>query len=188
MDALEQLWECIEAAIQLQAPPHEPILTPGASEQAIADIERELGVMLPEDVRASYRRHDGGFSLEPVIYMDMSPLAEMAESWHILTDLLRDEEWANQPPYYFSEVVVRSGWQTGPIQPVWWNRRWIPFASELAGNLLCIDLAPAPGGTIGQIIDWDHECGPSRVLFPSFEHLLTSWSEQLEAHGNAHAE
>jgi cell wall assembly regulator SMI1 len=75
---------------------------------------------------------------------------------------------------------VRSGWHTGPIRPVWWHRRWIPFGEDSAGNLCCLDLAPASGGTVGQIIDWDHECGPSRVLFPGFHQLLGALAGQVE--------
>jgi hypothetical protein len=47
-----------------------------------------------------------------------------------------------------------------------------------------VDLVPAPGGIIGQIIDWDHECGPSRVLFPGFTHLLAALADEVEAHIN----
>jgi len=115
--------------------------------------------------------------------MDMLPLTEMAEWWRIHEHLLHDERWASTPPYYFTDEVVRSGYQAGPVQSVWWHRRWIPFASELAGNLTCIDLAPASGGTVGQIIDWDHECGPTRVLFPDFTRLLAAFADQLE-HGD----
>jgi cell wall assembly regulator SMI1 len=188
MSALEQLWQRIEVSFQRQGSPRGPSLPLGASEQAIEEVERELGVTLPEDVRASYRRHDGGFSLEPVIAMDLLPLKEMAEWWRILEQLLHDERWARQPPYYFTDEVVHSGYQAGPVQPVWWHRRWIPFASELAGNLSCIDLAPAPGGSVGQVIDWDHECGPSRVLFPNFERLLATWAAQLESQHNTPTE
>jgi hypothetical protein len=41
-------------------------------------------------------------------------------------------------------------------------------------------MAPAAGGVSGQIIDWDHECGPSRVLFQDFAHLLAAFADQLE--------
>jgi len=136
---------------------------------------------LPEEVRASYRRHDGGFRMRLVTDMEILPLAGIAENWQILEELLHDEEWAQQPPYYFSEeVLVRSTWRTGPIQPVWWSRHWIPFAADQAGNHACLDLVPAVGGMSGQIIDWDHECGPSRVLFPDFAHLLAAFADQLE--------
>jgi cell wall assembly regulator SMI1 len=179
---LGQLWQRIEASVLARTSSLELPFASGATERAIDAVEDVLGIRLPEDVRATYRRHNGGFSLDPVIAMDMLPLTEMAELWRILEDLLHDEQWATQPPYYFTDEVVRSGHQAGPVQPVWWHRRWIPFASELAGNITCIDLAPAAGGTVGQIIDWDHECGPTRVLYSSFESFLSDWADQLERH------
>jgi cell wall assembly regulator SMI1 len=178
--SVDRIWQRIEAGWRLHTSPIGPDLAPGASQQVIEEVERLLEVTLPEDVRASYRRHDGGYSVELISAMDVLPLAGIAERWQILEELRHDEDWAGQPPYYFTEEVVRSGWQTGSIQPVWWHHRWIPIASDSAGNLSCLDLAPAAGGTVGQIIDWNHECGPSRVLLPSFERLLAALAEQIE--------
>lgn len=183
MDTIDELWQRIETGWRRRAAPTKPQPRPGASQQAIERLEGMLGAGLPQHFQASYRRHDGGYSIELVTPMEIVPLEGIAETWRILEELLHDDEWARQPPYYFTEEVVRSGWQTGPIQPVWWHRRWIPFGSDLAGNLTCLDLAPASRGTMGQILDWDHECGPSRVLFPSFQHLLAALAEQLESGG-----
>lgn len=180
MDAIDQVWRQIETVLRLHVLATGPQLASGASERAIEQLESVLGVALPEDFRASYRRHDGGFTMRLASHMEILPLERIAETWQILEELLHDDEWARQPPYYFREEVVRSGWQAGPIQPIWWHRRWIPFGTDSAGNLSCLDLAPAPGGTAGQIIDWDHECGPSRVLFPGFWHLLAALADQIE--------
>ncbi len=181
MKAIHQLWRRIETTLDLHDPSTKSQLAPGATEQAIKQLEGTLEVALPEDFRASYCLHDGGFTMELVTSMEILSLERVAETWQILDELLHDEEWAGQPPYYFTEEVVRSGWRAGPIQPVWWSRRWIPFGSDSAGNLSCLDLAPATGGTLGQIIDWDHECGPSRVLFPDFQRLLSAFADQLES-------
>jgi cell wall assembly regulator SMI1 len=180
MNTIDQLWRRIEASLRLQTPPTGPHLAPGTSKQAIEQLEGVLGGLLPEDFRASYRRHNGGFTMHLVTPMECLPIERIAQTWQLLEELLHDE-WAGQPPYYFTEEVVRSGWQTGPIQPVWWHRRWIPFGSDSAGNLACLDLTPAAGGTRGQILDWDHECGPSRVLFPTFQLLLAALADQMES-------
>ncbi len=181
MDPIDQLWQRIEAGWRLQTLPTGQSLTPGASEQAIEEVERLLEITLPEAVRASYRRHNGGYSMELASEMDVLSLADMVDWWQILEKLLHDPNWIGQPPYYFTPEAIQAGWHMDPIQPIWWHRRWIPFASDLTGNLSCVDLAPAAGGTVGQIIDWDHECGPSRVLFPSFAQLLAALAEQVES-------
>lgn len=183
MNTIDQLWGRIEANLSLGVSSPSVQLTSGASPQAIEQLETVIGVVLPEDFRASCRRHDGGFAMQLIapieIVVEILSVQQIAETWRIHADLLLDDTWARQPPYYFSEDVVRSGWHTGPILPVWWSRLWIPIGSDSAGNLSCLDLAPMAGGTVGQVIDWDHECGPSRVLFPSFESFLAAWADQL---------
>lgn len=177
MDPIAALWQRLEVGLPpLTGSP----LAPGASEAAITHLESVLGIRLPEDVRASYGRHDGGFPMQLANPMTLLPLEGSAEWWQILAELRQDDEWARQTPYYFTEEAVRLGSQPGPIQPVWWHPRWIPVAADRGGNLSCMDLAPAPGGTVGQIIDWDHECGPVEVLFPSLTHLLTALADEVE--------
>lgn len=182
-DTVAHLWRRIEAALQATQSPILQTLAPGASEEAIAQAEAVIGLALPEDVRASYRIHDGGIRMQLVSGMRLLSLAEAAEWWRVLEELLHDESWISQPPYYFSEDVIRQGGHPGPIRPIWWDARWIPFAQDYGGNLTCLDMAPEPGGTVGHIIDWDHECGPSRILYPDFTALLSALAEQLETGG-----
>jgi cell wall assembly regulator SMI1 len=181
MDTIDKLWSRIEAGLRQTKPLTGLRLGAGASEADIDQLEGTLGDVLPPDFHQSYLRHDGGYSMEMVSTMEILPLREIIDWWQILEQLLHDEDWARQPPYYFTEEVVRSGWQVGPVQSVWWHRRWIPFASDVTGNLACLDLAPAAGGTVGQILDWDHECGPSKVLFSGFHYLLDGLAVQVES-------
>lgn len=180
-DVIDQTWRRIETSLSVQTPTTLAQLAPGAAEQAIKELENIIGATLPQDFRVSYRRHDGGYTVNLVSPMEIMSLPGIADSWRMLEELLHDDQWARQEPYYFTGDSVKSGWQTGPIQPVWWNRRWIPFGSDSTGNLSCLDLDPAAGGTVGQIIDWDHECGPSRVLFPGFRELLEAFADQMES-------
>lgn len=179
MDMLDQLWERLDVGLPVLT--GEPLAL-GAARAAITHVESLLGLPFPQDVATSYRRHNGGYSMQLVTLMTILPLDDVASWWQILEELRHDDEWARQPPYYFSEEALRLGPPyPGPIQPVWWHQRWIPIAADLGGNLSCVDLVPAPGGSVGQIIDWDHECGPSRVLFPSFTHLLAALADEVEA-------
>ena len=188
METIEELWQRIETWMYRQAPQLWQQLAPGASEEAIKHLEGVLGVTLPEEFRASYRRHNGGYEIKLVSHMEILPVEGILANWQILRELLDDDDWASTPPYYFTdERALRSGWQPGPIQQVWWNQSWIPFAEDNAGNLTCLDLAPAPGGPIGQILDWDHECGPSRTLFSSFHQFLRAFVDQLENAPDEHA-
>lgn len=181
MESIERLWWRIENWMQRHAPERWQQLAPGATEEALHRLETILDITLPDDVRASYRRHDGGYTMKPVTSMRILSIKSIIDYWHMLMELLDDEEWASQPIYHFTdERLLRSGWHPGPIQQAWWHKRWVPFAEDNAGNLCCLDLAPAPGGVVGQILDWDHECGPSCTDFPSFRHLLSAFVDQLE--------
>jgi len=55
---------------------------------------------------------------------------------------------------------------------VWWNKKWVPFAEDGGGNLLCIDLDPAPQGVSGQIIGFERGSGPYPTEFKSFSEFL----------------
>ena len=68
----------------------------------------------------------------------------------------------------------------GPIQPHNWNLRWLPVTGG-SGNHYCVDLDPAPGGTIGQIIWFEHDAGPIRVVASGFTAWLEQYASDLEA-------
>lgn len=170
-DTVARLWRRIEAALQAHDSPMLRTLAPGASEEAIAELEATIGVTLPEDFRASYRIHDGGFSVELVSQMTTESLEGVVEYWQMFEELRRDASWVGQSPF---------GLACAPIQPVWFHPGWVPFAIDVTGNFACLDMAPTADGMVGQIIDWDHEAGPTRVLFPNFTALLTALAEQVE--------
>ena len=67
------------------------------------------------------------------------------------------------------------------IIPVWWHRNWIPITSDQCGNLECIDLAPGPRGTHGQIIDFDHETIDRTVISDSFGDWVADYVREVVA-------
>jgi cell wall assembly regulator SMI1 len=56
---MDEIWDRIEAWLAQHAPAVLAGLNGPATEQELDATERALGVTLPEDVRASYRRHNG---------------------------------------------------------------------------------------------------------------------------------
>jgi len=112
MDAIDELWQRIETGVHLDAHQHGRTLAPSASEEALTHLERVPQVALPVDLRASYRRHDGGFTMRLVDPMaalpgerntgdqgDIEPweiwfqsLKEIAETWQVHEALLQDED------------------------------------------------------------------------------------------------
>lgn len=182
MDTIHFQWQRIETWLRTHAPHAWQMLLPGVSEQEIQQAEIIMTAVLPEDFKASWRVHNGGYTINLVTRMKIFSLKEIVAEWQMYKELEEVETWSDAgTPYYFTEFVIRSGWQTGPIQPVWWHQNWIPFGSDRAGNNCCVDLFPTLGGAVGQIIDRDHETGPSRVLASSFLETLTTFANDLEA-------
>jgi cell wall assembly regulator SMI1 len=193
-ETVQTLWQRIESWLSRHAPHAWQMLRPGASKAEIQQAEVTLGITLPEDFKASCRIHNGGYALnlatETVMLpggyalnltteMTLLPLEEVVSTWQDLKDCLEDETWANTLPEHFKED--RSRWPTVPLQLVWWHPQWIPFGSDSAGNCCCLDLAPTKGGSVGQVIDWDHEVGPTEVLASSFLEVLSAFASDLEA-------
>lgn len=181
MDIIEILWQRIESWMRTHAPYAWQMLLPGASETDIHQTECILGVTFPEDFKSSYRLHNGGYTINLITEMQIRPLEKIISDWQIFKEIKEVGTWDDCIPYYFTENVILSEWQNGSIQPNWWNSLWIPFGKDRAGNFCCLDLAPASGGHIGQVIDWDHEAGPSRVLASHFLETLSIFANDLEA-------
>lgn len=173
MDPIAVIWDRIETWLQGHAPAIVQRLPPGVTEEALRQAEATMGLTLPEAVKASYRRHNGAppgsFLLGQSIFYDLTGMVHgqqrLAQRY---ADLLAK---APRTPQALA----------GPIQPVWWHPAWLPVTGDGAGNHWCLDLAPASGGQVGQIIDFDHEVGPTKVLATSFQELLSTFADQLEA-------
>jgi cell wall assembly regulator SMI1 len=67
------------------------------------------------------------------------------------------------------------------IRSDWWNVGWIPLASDGAGDSLCVDLAPAPGGRKGQLITMIHDDSPRPLVAGSFHEWLSALADGMES-------
>ena len=176
---IEATWKRIEAWLAANAPPVLASLQAGASAEEIGQLERVLGVTLPDDVKASYRIHDGqgegsaGLTEEG----DLLPLAQIARAW---------SSW--QQLAVAGSFDMAESQPSGPIKTQWWNLRWIPFTHDGSGNHLCLDLDPAPGGTPGQVITMWHDDARRKIVAASFSLWLAHFADQLEAGDYAYSE
>jgi len=145
-------------------------LRAGASEVQLSAAEQGMQLRLPDDVRESYLLHDGTeedgafFESYPLL-----PLDRMVLLWRRAMGFEGSEfpEWKD---------YVKP---QGPIKKVMWNVRWVPIM-EAEGDDILIDLDPAPGGSIGQVIERSHEIGPLRVLASNFREWLANYADDLE--------
>jgi cell wall assembly regulator SMI1/predicted DNA-binding WGR domain protein len=143
-------------------------LAAGVSQEQIDAAEAILGFALPDDVRESYRAHDGSDDSDFPYIGALSPLEVVAR------DFAQRRSWPED------------GWGTpdeieGPIRPVWWDTSRVQVTDDSSGSGLTIDLDPAQGGTPGQVIHFDHERGPIQVLAASWGELLRIIADDAEA-------
>lgn len=182
---MDALWARIEAWLQVRAPRVFASLQAGASAGELRAAEAALGVILPDDVRASYRRHNGQalprgqYSSGPSLIdtWDLLPLDRLVQEWAAWKFLLDRGE--------FSGIT---GEPDGPVRDDWWHPRWIPVAHDAGGNSLCLDLAPARGGAHGQLITLWHDDADRAVVAPSFRAWLAQFADALERNEYAEVE
>lgn len=170
-EAVSSVWARIEKWYADHEVPH--FLLPPATPEDIAAVEAELDVTLPEAVRLSLLRHNGskggGWPAGSLL-----SCTEMVEETGVWRDLLADGSFDDVADFNSGDDGDRS------LKPGWWNTGWISLDADGGGNGAVLDLSPGPDGTVGQIIDMDHEAGPSGPAAPDFVGYLDDRLEELE--------
>ncbi|QDV37574.1 SMI1/KNR4 family protein [Tautonia plasticadhaerens] len=169
---MEHVWDRIETWLRANAPECLASLRPGATDEQIAEAEAYLEVSFPEDVRASYRIHDGQESDGPGLLdaEEFLSLGRIRSEWAVWKGLPDGGDFDG----------IRSDLDEG-VRDDWWNPRWIPLTYNGSGDHRCLDLDPAPGREAGQVIEmWHDEPSRPRVA-GSFRSWLEGFTNDLEA-------
>jgi cell wall assembly regulator SMI1 len=163
-------WDEIERWYADNAPRSHAALGAPATEQDLASLERVTGVVLPHDVRASLLRHNGSGKIHGLDYLDAGWAAQV---WMRLNARLARGDFKGLEP------ADATGER---FAAVWWSSKWLPVAEHRAGTLVCVDTAPGPEGTSGQILqlELDDE-GPALTAWCSFAQWLDSYRLDLKA-------
>ncbi len=169
---MQSTWDRIKRWLAINAPKVHASLRPPASPEAISDAETAMGLRLPDSLRASFFIHDGQDEEAPGLIngCELLSLERMVDEWSIWNELLLADE--------FEDCESESD---GPVRNDWWNPSWIPFTYDGAGNHHCVDLDPAPGGSMGQVIVMMHDDPYRPVIAPNFADWLEAFAEDLEA-------
>lgn len=161
--ALDAAWDAYAGAMAGPCPDFLRRLAPGAAETEIAAAERSIGRRLPADLRRLLARHAGSGDVFAVPGFALFGPDGIAGEWAIW-EALRLAEF--EPGGYTSTPV-------GPVRgDAWWRPDWVPFAGDFTGNHLCVDLDPAPGGAVGQVIHFLHDDDRRTWLAPSLAAFL----------------
>ncbi|WP_185960056.1 SMI1/KNR4 family protein [Planococcus soli] len=150
-----------------------PFLSQPATVEEIEDLERILGVSLPNDLSRLYQLHNGELAGEPGLFFGLSflPLPDVLNEWRFCASLA-DDRAMNDVPFYAVPLET--------IKDQYINRKWIPFAADFGGNFLAVDLDPGPNGTYGQVINFGIKENTRHVVAHSVEELMEFISKTLQ--------
>lgn len=158
------------------------LVRPPATEAEIAELERVVGKPLPEDLKALYRISNGqqksfghpkpkGRHVVPLFgqydFLSTQDAIRAYNSWNVIYTQDADDFDEN----YNGPITVRG---KDPVYREYWRPGWLPISVDGGGNSYAVDLSPAPGGTVGQIILLGPDEDQRRVLAPS----LLAWLKQ----------
>ena len=171
MANIEQAWNQIEGWYKKNAPEGEFFLAPGARAESIKVVESELGFQLPNAFKQSYRLHDGSDDHAVFPYgFHLLSLNGILSNWKM---------WRNHVESNVFDAMEPD--PEGPIRRTWWNLKWVPFTHNTGGDHHCVDMDPAIGGDVGQVIKFSHEVGVQKVLASSFDDWLSQFAAALES-------
>lgn len=170
-----KVWKAIDQRLTELGAMEAVELRPSASDSDIEELEKHLGVSLPNDFVEFLKTHDG--QEDTGIFMTrggkLLSTREIADAW---------DEWrwiANEGIGKESEPKMRS-LPPNTIKSLYSNTKWIPFASDSGGNHWAFDFDPAPEGNLGQIITFGPDADPKIVVSESFSLLCSKILADLD--------
>jgi cell wall assembly regulator SMI1 len=149
--AIMRAWANVESRLGTSAPSRKE-LPPAASADALASLQKAVGVDLPAPFREAWSAHDGTGDV---------PIA----GWRLLSTQAIEKQWLALCERKWPKAGIRS---VGPLQATAWSSRWIPFAVRGQVTLLCLDFLPGIGGLKGQILEVGLDTLTRRVVAASF--------------------
>jgi cell wall assembly regulator SMI1 len=146
--SVQDTWSRFEHWLRANWPKGLARLKSPATDDQVAALEAALGVRLPADYVASLKCHDGQVAGSQWLFPhgELLSTSEVLGQWTVWRELLDDGEFEDGG----------SDPQAG-IRGDWWNPQWIPFTHNGGGDHLCLDLDPAAGGCVGQVITMWHD-------------------------------
>jgi cell wall assembly regulator SMI1 len=168
MSELVEQWKRIVTWAERVAPEALELLSGPASPKGIAELEGAIGNRLPESYRTWLGIHDGERRGGRLLVERLLSAVEVAEKHRFRAEMRK----VLQTDF---SIPADPG-----VKPVWSNAAWIDFTEDGAGNALCFDLDPAPGGARGQIIHYIHDHEARRCVAVDFVDLLRQHAGALD--------
>ncbi len=154
------------------------VFNPPAEEAQIDALQEMVGLEMPRSYRQLYRWHDGENDDRWGHFygLPLLPLQHVAAEWQQWKKTLAD---IGGNPY----AIPGGSWPEGAVDPAYTNPGWIPLTSDGSGGHIGLDLAPWPGGRVGQIILFGRDEDVKVVLAESLGQFL-EWIAGMLERGN----
>lgn len=136
-------------------------LSPGANDEDLAELEELIDAKLPDGLRAllKWRNGQDARNYDSVYYnYQLMGSEDIADVVDMNNSMLENEEFD---------------------QANWWDTHWIPFLQK-DGDYYCIDMAGSFGGSVGQVIEFNHDYEGRDVEHPNFDAWLETLVEACE--------
>jgi cell wall assembly regulator SMI1 len=169
----ERAWTRIVVWLARYAPEIAQALPAGASGDAIAALEAELGVALPTDLRRFLELADGTAG-RLVVFPVWSARAGYSP-WQVYS--------ARGMAQMRRQILALYGGVSSPTEPQAqtdaWDRAWLPLGDpEYSRHLMCVDLRGAPDGAVFFV--GIGEGGEPTAVAASFAELLERAADAME--------
>jgi len=171
MISVEKFWHSIEDWDQLHPFTSESILSQPATDMQILFVKSVLAVDMPDNLVKMLKRHNGAghgwYCFSEGNFLSTDEIVSLyTEVIRLRREIFHDE--------YLEHIQ-----SVGPVKvDQSWREGWIPFLKRNKVPL-CIDLDPAPGGTVGQVVEVDIEAGQYSVLAMSLEDFLQNILDEI---------
>jgi cell wall assembly regulator SMI1 len=178
------VWASIEAGLRRVLPDSLRLLAPPAGEPAIDAVQAALGIALPPDFRESLRVHNGtGWGRPTPVPLDrLYDTDGIVEATRMWRDNDSSDATVDNPEAWAYLVDTNHLSLTGPVRPIVGGPGRV-MVGDMNGDVhWYLDFDPAPGGTPGQVVRVDIECGQWDVLAPSWRELLLRYADDLDSY------
>lgn len=139
----------------------------GASEEELADFEKNFEITLPDDFKElySYKNGSGYFNIlqcdidKRSVSFSLLSLEQMKKLKGYFQD--RDALLTDYPNFFSNEDIEKM--RDSRIKPYLFHKAWFPFASYCDCCYLMLDFDPDKDGQEGQIIFYIHD--PDEIVY-----------------------
>lgn len=167
---MSSAWSRFEAWLAEHWSEGRAALNPPATEEQLVQLEKTLGLKLPQDYMDCLKVHNGQ-------NLDVGGLFD--GSHFLSTDdiLIHWARWKNLLDA--GKFEGKKSDSASGVQRDWWNPRWIPFAYNDYGGYLCLDLAPDDSGRPGQIITMWPDTSERTLEASSFRDWFRAYTKRV---------